>query len=62
MSEAIEVTEFIRYFVFYMLDSKDWTEHGGGVGASWLTDKGKEILDWIEKHGTDDKAWPKPEE
>ena len=28
----------------YICDGLEWTEHGGSVGGSWLTDTGKEAL------------------
>ncbi len=38
----------IYYFVLYMLDNKGLTDHGGSIGGSWLSDKGKEVLADIE--------------
>lgn len=32
-----------RYFVFYVLDSKGLTEHGGSV-PGWLSEKGMDLL------------------
>lgn len=31
-----------------VLDSYGWVEHGTGVGATWITDDGKRLLDLIE--------------
>ncbi len=33
------------YLLMYLMDSQGWFEHGSGIGASWLSEKGKEILD-----------------
>lgn len=33
-----------EYFMWYYLDDKGLTEHGGGV-PGWLTDKGKQLLE-----------------
>jgi hypothetical protein len=35
------------YFVLYTLDNKGVIEHGTSVGSSWLTQKGKELLEDI---------------
>ncbi len=37
-----------RYFVYYFLDREEYTEHGGSV-PGWITDKGKELLMWLER-------------
>lgn len=29
------------YLILYYLDAEGWTEHGGNVCGSWLTDKGR---------------------
>lgn len=34
----------VRYFVLYLLDHWDLTEHGGSVGGSWLSEKGRDVL------------------
>jgi hypothetical protein len=41
-------TSEAEYFMFYYLDSKDLTEHGGSV-PGWLTDKGRELMEDIEE-------------
>jgi hypothetical protein len=41
--------------VEYLLASKGLTEHGGGVGGSWLSGDGKDLLDAIELVG--DEEW-----
>ena len=33
-----------EYFTLYFLDQKVFTEHGSSVGGSWLSSKGKELL------------------
>lgn len=44
------------YFLFYFLDSKNLTEHGGAV-PGWLTSRGREVLklldEWEAKRGRD---------
>jgi hypothetical protein len=44
----------IQSFFHYWADSMDLTEHGGGIGGSWLTDKGEDVLErlrfWKVKH------------
>ena len=35
-------------FVLYVLDAMGLTEHGGSVGGSWLTDKGRKFLADLE--------------
>jgi hypothetical protein len=39
----------LQYLVLYMLDHLDLTEHGGTVGGGWLTDKGKSVLDALQR-------------
>jgi hypothetical protein len=39
----------VEYFVLYGLASADLIEHGGSVGGSWLTEKGKEVLASLEE-------------
>jgi hypothetical protein len=34
-----------QYFIFYVLDELEFTEHGTGIGGSWLTTKGRELLE-----------------
>jgi hypothetical protein len=41
----------LAWLLAYVLDSADLTEHGGSVGYAWLTDKGKEVLAVLERHG-----------
>ncbi len=33
------------YFIAYTLDKMNLTEHGGSVGGSWLTERGKQFLE-----------------
>jgi hypothetical protein len=40
---ALLPTYGARYFMWYFLDNKELTEHGGSV-PGWLTDKGRELL------------------
>lgn len=36
------------YILAYLLDYFGLTEHGGSVGGCWLTNDGKEILNYLE--------------
>jgi hypothetical protein len=36
----------------------DLTEHGGSVWGSWLTDKGRDLLEYLEGNEEDD--WMEP--
>lgn len=36
-----------EYAIYYVLDEKELTEHGGSV-PGWLTDKGRELLELME--------------
>lgn len=36
------------YFMWYVLDSKEFTEHGGSV-PGWLTSKGEELLELLNE-------------
>lgn len=40
--------------VRYLMASNDLTEHGGSVFGAWLTDKGFELLEFLEKTPEDD--------
>jgi hypothetical protein len=42
---VIENPEEAAYFIAYALDKVDLIEHGGSVGGSWLTDRGKQFLE-----------------
>ena len=35
----------VTQLVLHFLDSRDLTEHGGSVWGSWLTDRGKQVLE-----------------
>jgi hypothetical protein len=37
-----------QYFVYYWLTKEDFTEHGGSV-PGWLTGKGENLLELLEK-------------
>lgn len=41
---ATEGDERLYYVIAYVLDHLGATEHGGGVGGAWLTDKGERLL------------------
>lgn len=38
-----------EWFIAYQFDNLGLTEHGTSVGASWLTDKGKEVVRRLEE-------------
>lgn len=41
-----------EYFALYTLDKLGLTEHGGSIGGSWLSEKGKQLLsDMRELYG-----------
>lgn len=48
----------VFWFVLYQLDTLELTEHGSGIRFGWLTPRGKAVLAFIEKHGTDEDNWP----
>lgn len=54
--EAIETLtgKAAYYFVLYQLDRCDLIEHGGGIGGSWLTDRGKLYLPLLNAHSHDE--------
>ncbi len=54
--KALLPTEGIEYFVLYVLTEWDLLEHGGSVGGSWLTDKGKDVLAALESETSDEFA------
>jgi len=37
-----------KFFMLYWATQQDYIEHGSGVIGSWLTDLGKELLEFIE--------------
>lgn len=37
-------------FVLYVLDNKEFLEHGGGIGGAWLTEKGRIYLDLLNAY------------
>ena len=47
-----------KYFMWYWLDQKGYTEHGGSV-PGWLTEGGKELLLFIESHLTEERGHTK---
>lgn len=38
-----------REFTRYWMDKEGLTEHGGGVGGAWLTEKGSKLRDDLDK-------------
>ncbi len=53
--KAVEqlIGERACYFVLYQLDRCDLIEHGGGIGGSWLTEKGKLYLGLMKQYSLD---------
>ena len=41
------------YLAIALLNHLELIEHGGGIGGSWITDKGKEVLAFLTEHGDD---------
>lgn len=52
--KALLPTSGVEYFVLYLFDHWGLTEHGGGVGGCWLTDKGQAVLDALGREIADD--------
>lgn len=48
--------EGARYWILYDLDRMKLSEHGGSVDGSWLTDKGREVLDALQEEDIDELA------
>lgn len=48
-----------EYIAIYLMDHLGFTEHGSTIHGSWLTDRGKEVLEFISNNGTDwqEKEW-----
>lgn len=46
--KALLPSDGVYYFVLYILSDWDLLEHGGSVGGSWLTEKGKALLAALE--------------
>lgn len=43
-----------QHIILGLLSDADVIEHGGGIGGSWLTDKGKDILASLESVAQND--------
>jgi len=41
------------WFAEYLLDSMGLLEHGSNIEWAWLTDKGREMLEFLREHGCD---------
>jgi hypothetical protein len=52
--KALLPSDGVYYFVLYLLDRWDLLEHGGSVGGSWLTDRGRAVLEALEREAPDD--------
>jgi hypothetical protein len=48
--EAVARPEYvpIPMLVLYYLDTRELIEHGSTVTSSWLTPKGKKLLEWLQ--------------
>lgn len=42
----------LMLFMMYILDRKEFTEHGSSVYGAWITDKGERLLELIAKEET----------
>lgn len=53
---------FYRYkwleFGAHILDGKALLEHGSGIGFAWLTDAGRELLEFLREFGTCGACFP----
>lgn len=47
-------------FVVKVMNSSKWNllEHGGSIGSSYLTSRGKILLQFFKDFGTNDVEWP----
>lgn len=52
--ERLIPDEGLQYLMLYTLDHFDLSEHGGSVGGAWLTDKGRAVLEALEREMPDD--------
>lgn len=41
----------LNYLIAYICDKHDLTEHGGGIGAAWISNKGREWLARLAPEG-----------
>ncbi len=48
----LPVTTPQEWFIVYMLDKLNLTEHGTSVSWSWLTDYGREMIPMLERYLT----------
>lgn len=54
--EKLIPDEGLQYLILYTLDRFDLTEHGGTIGGAWLTDKGRAVLQALNRDSGDDFA------
>jgi hypothetical protein len=47
--ELFQGNEGAMYFIYYVLDEKEFTEHGGSV-PGWLTEKGQHLKTLLEEY------------
>ena len=57
---ATDAEPFTPYFYVFMgaLQNQNWIEHGSGIRYSWLTEKGREVLQMMR----DEAVTEKPDE
>lgn len=47
---GMDVSPPMAWFFLYTLNDKDLLEHGGNCSGSWLTEKGEEVLDTLNRY------------
>ena len=47
--KALLPNDGVRLLLLYTIDHFDLIEHGTGIGGSWLTEKGKDLLAALER-------------
>jgi hypothetical protein len=50
--------EAAALLIMYMLDAHELTEHGGSVGGSWLTERGKQVAKVFSAEKVDEDDEP----
>jgi len=48
----------VEFIAHIMGGSWGLLDHGSSIQYAWLTDSGKELLEFLREHGTDPEAWP----
>lgn len=47
-----------HHLLLYILEGLDLLEHGSNIRFSWLSQDGRTLLEFFEKHGCEYKKWP----